>query len=244
MKKVMFILFLFILLASIVPAQDEGHNVTIYFFRGEGCPHCTAAEPFLEDLKEKYPEVAVEAYETWYNKSNSELFVSMSAACGTKVVGVPTFFIGHKPVIGFDDAQGKGKEIEEEVKKCIVEGCINLMDHLGENLTACPAKESESIVNLPVFGSIDTSKISLPAFTIIIGLLDGFNPCAMWVLLFLLTLLAYTQSRKKMFIVGGTFILVSGIVYYFFMAAWLNLFLFIGFPAYCISGGNYPSFYC
>jgi hypothetical protein len=51
----------------------------------------------------------------------------------------------------------------------------------------------------------------------------------MWVLLFLLALLVYTKSRKRMFIIGGTFILVSGIVYYIFMAAWLNLFLFIGF---------------
>ena len=74
-----------------------------------------------------------------------------------------------------------------------------------------------------------TTKISLPVFTVMIGLLDGFNPCAMWVLLFLLALLVYTQSRKKMFIVGGIFILTSGIVYYFFMAAWLNMFLLIGF---------------
>ena len=65
-------------------------------------------------------------------------------------------------------------------------------------------------------------------FTIILGLLDGFNPCAMWVLMFLLALLVYTKSRKRMFIIGGTFIFISGLVYYIFMAAWLNFFLFIG----------------
>lgn len=124
----------------------------------------------------------------------------------------------------------KGKGIETAVVSYIKEGGVDLMEHVGENLTSCPAKAvDERIVNLPLFGKIDTTQISLPIFTIIIGLLDGFNPCAMWVLMFLLALLVYTRSRKKMFIVGGTFILVSGIVYYIFMAAWLNLFLFIDF---------------
>lgn len=231
MKKFLVIaLLLFIFLSSIANAS---HNVTVYYFYGEGCPHCAKAKPFLEELENKYPELTIKSYETWYNKSNSDLFISMSAACGTKVVGVPTFFIGHKPIIGFDKPESKGKEIEEAIVKYIKEGGFDLMDHLGENLTSCPAKEEEQrIVNLPIFGSIDASKISLPLFTVIIGLLDGFNPCAMWVLLFLLALLVYTRSRKRMFIIGGTFILISGIVYYIFMAAWLNLFLIIGFLPY------------
>lgn len=228
MKKILIIALMTIFLTNLVYANKD---VTVYYFYGEGCPHCADAKPFLEDLGKKYPELTIKSYETWYNKSNSELFIAMSAACGTKVVGVPTFFIGHKPIVGFDNAERKGKEIEKEVVKYIKEGGADLMEHLGENLTSCPAKE-EQIINLPVFGSLDTSKISLPLFTIIIGLLDGFNPCAMWVLLFLLALLVYTRSRKKMFIIGGTFILVSGIVYYIFMAAWLNLFLFIGILPY------------
>jgi len=227
--KLAFILLIFITLASTVYAQK--HNVTLYYFYGDGCPHCAEAKPFLEDLEAKYPELTVKSYETWYNKQNADLFISMSAACGTKVVGVPTFFIGHKPIVGFDNLEGKGKEIEEAIKKCIEKECVDLMDHIGQNLSSCPAEE-ERIINLPIIGKIDTSKISLPLLTITIGILDGFNPCAMWVLLFLLTLLIYTKSRKRMFLIGGTFILVSGIVYYIFMAAWLNLFLFIGFLPY------------
>lgn len=223
-------ILMFILSTSLIYAQN---NVTIYYFYGEGCSYCAKAKQFLEELENKYPEITIKSYETWHNKSNSDLFISMSAACGTKVVGVPTFFISHKPIIGFDKPESKGKEIEDAVIKYIKEGGVDLMDYLGENLTSCPAKKGEQrIVNLPIFGSLDTSKISLPLFTIIIGLLDGFNPCAMWVLLFLLALLVYTRSRKRMFIIGGTFILVSGIVYYIFMAAWLNLFLIIGFLPY------------
>jgi thiol-disulfide isomerase/thioredoxin len=230
MKKLTFAL-LFISLFSLISvyAQDEEHDVNLYFFYGDGCPHCAEAEPFLEELEDKYPQLTVKSYETWYDKDNAELFVSMSAACGTKVVGVPTFFIGHKPIVGFDNVESKGKEIEEEVVKFIKEGGTDLMDSLGQNLTSCPSQDEQRIIKLPVLGEVDTRKVSLPLLTITIGILDGFNPCAMWVLLFLLALLVYTKSRKRMFIIGGTFILVSGIVYYIFMAAWLNLFLFIGF---------------
>ncbi len=229
MKKLFIIPFLLIVLSSLVYAN----NVTIYYFYGDGCPHCTQAKPFLKELENKYPELTVEAYETWHNESNSKLFVAMSAACGTKVVGVPTVFIGHKPIIGFDSQEGKGKEIEEAVVEYINKGGVDLMEQIGENITSCPAKqEEERVVNLPLFGQIDTSKISLPLFTIILGLADGFNPCAMWVLMFLLALLVYTRSRKRMFIIGGTFILVSGIVYFLFIAAWLNFFLMVGFLPY------------
>ena len=62
----------------------------------------------------------------------------------------------------------------------------------------------------------------------IVGLLDGFNPCAMWVLLFLLSLLAHLKSRRRMLLVGGVFVAVSGLVYYAFLAAWLGVFLWIG----------------
>ena len=233
MKKLPFILLsIFLLTLTSIYAENEKHDVTLYYFYGESCPHCADAKPFLEKLEDKYPELTIQSFETWQNKENADLFISMSAACGTSVVGVPTFFIGHKSIVGFDNEEAKGKEIEKEIIKYIENGGVDLMDNLGENLTSCPSKEEESIITLPLIGEIDTSTISLPAITIIIGLLDGFNPCAMWVLLFLLALLVYTKSRKRMFIIGGTFILVSGIVYYIFLAAWLNLFLFIGFIPY------------
>ena len=243
-KGVVLSILVFVFLSAIVLAQDnETRKVPVYFFYREDCPHCAAAKPFLKDLEKKYPEINVNAYEVVSNKSNLELFFSMSAACGIKVSAVPAFFIGHKPIIGFDSAERKGREIEKQVQKCIKENCVDLMGHLGINLTSCPAKEEEKIISLPVFGTIDTTKISLPLFTVMIGLLDGFNPCAMWVLLFLLALLVYTRSRKKMFLVGGIFILASGIVYYLFMAAWLNIYLYVGYlPLLRIAVGSVAVF--
>src|SRR5690606_39107381 len=74
-------------------------------------------------------------------------------------------------------------------------------------------------------------RLGLPLFTLAVGLLDGFNPCAMWVLLFLLSMLINLRDRRRMALIAGTFVAVSGAVYYAFMAAWLNVFLVIGFSA-------------
>jgi hypothetical protein len=83
-------------------------------------------------------------------------------------------------------------------------------------------------VELPFLGRVSARDLGLPVFTVVLGLLDGFNPCAMWVLLFVLSLLVNLHDRAKMAVIGGTFVLVSGVVYFAFMAAWLNFFLLVG----------------
>ena len=93
--------------------------------------------------------------------------------------------------------------------------------------TSLPARNIET----PLFGTLDVDHLGLPLFTLAIGLLDGFNPCATWVLLFLLSLLVRLRDRRRMALIAGTFVLVSGAVYYAFMAAWLNLFLAVGLSA-------------
>ncbi len=91
-----------------------------------------------------------------------------------------------------------------------------------------PAQEKDTI-EVPVLGELSRSRLGMPAFTFLIGLVDGFNPCAMWVLLFLLSLLVNLKSRAKIVAVAGTFVLISGLAYFAFMAAWLNVFLLIGY---------------
>lgn len=85
----------------------------------------------------------------------------------------------------------------------------------------------EDAVDLPVFGLLRASKVGMPIFTIAIGLVDGFNPCAMWVLMFLLSLLVNLKSRSKMFLIAGLFVLISGLAYFAFMTAWLNIFMMV-----------------
>lgn len=90
-------------------------------------------------------------------------------------------------------------------------------------------QDLEETISVPVFGSLKVGELGLPFFTIAIGLIDGFNPCAMWVLLFLLSILVNVKDRRKILLIAGTFVFISGLAYFIFMAAWLNVFVFIGY---------------
>ncbi len=77
-------------------------------------------------------------------------------------------------------------------------------------------------------GLLNREHSSLLAITTVLALLDSFNPCAFFVLLFLLSLIVNARSRARMLLIGTLFITVSGLSYFVFMSAWLNLFLFTG----------------
>ncbi|XZE18175.1 hypothetical protein SH449x_003459 [Pirellulaceae bacterium SH449] len=85
-----------------------------------------------------------------------------------------------------------------------------------------------STIDVPWLGRLSANKLGMPLFTIAVGLVDGFNPCAMWVLMFLLSILVNLKDRVRIILIAGIFVLVSGLAYYAFMAAWLNVFLFVG----------------
>ncbi len=85
----------------------------------------------------------------------------------------------------------------------------------------------EDAIELPLFGQLRASGVGMPLLTIAVGLVDGFNPCAMWVLLFLLSVLVNLQSRWKILAVAGTFVVISGVAYFIFMACWLNIHSYI-----------------
>jgi hypothetical protein len=89
--------------------------------------------------------------------------------------------------------------------------------------------ETTDHIEVPLFGRLSASKLGLPLFTLAIGLIDGFNPCAMWVLLFLLSILVNLKDRQRILAIAGTFVIVSGLAYFAFMAAWLNVFSLIGY---------------
>lgn len=90
-------------------------------------------------------------------------------------------------------------------------------------------EQADDNINLPVFGRLSASRLGMPLFTIAVGLVDGFNPCAMWVLLFLLSILVNLKDRRRILAIAGTFVVVSGLAYFAFMAAWLNVFLLVGY---------------
>ena len=103
------------------PSPQTDQPVAIYFFWGDGCPHCAKAEPFLEGLAQKYPNVEVRAYEVWYDERNQALFQKMAAAYGFEPTAVPTIFIGDRHWVGF--AEQMAPEIEAAVAACAAQGC-------------------------------------------------------------------------------------------------------------------------
>ena len=178
-----------------------------------GCPHCEAAKVFLDVLRRERPSLRIAIYDIAEDSAARQRLVMLAAERGITNLGVPTFLIGAELIVGFLSAETTGTEIRAR------------LDQRAQGAVPPAAVES---IQTKWFGELRVRDLGLPLFTIVIGLLDGFNPCAMWVLLFLLSLLVNLRDRLKMALIAGTFVAVSGLVYFAFMAAWLNMFLLIG----------------
>ncbi|MBU0618910.1 hypothetical protein KKD62_01600 [Patescibacteria group bacterium] len=214
------------------PIKAQTKPVIIYFFHSKTCPHCVKEEVFLDQLIQKYPGVEVQSFEISQQKNIKLLQQVIQKYKASIPAGVVPFTaIGENYIVGFLDEQTTGKQIEEALLCAINTGCQDVVGGLLEPQTSDSSKRQISIpptLTLPLLGEIKTKNFSLPLLAIVIGLLDGFNPCAMWALLFLISLLLGMKDRKRMWILGTAFIVVSGLVYFLFMAAWLNFFLFLG----------------
>ena len=104
--------------------SDEEARVVVYFFWGDGCPHCETQKPFLEEMKAKYPGLVVKSFETWGDQANADMLQDMARAYNTQARGVPATFIGdHEPMIGF--AASMEAEMEARIKACWDDGCVD-----------------------------------------------------------------------------------------------------------------------
>jgi glutaredoxin len=188
------------------PPQNREPPVLVVFVR-TGCPHCAAAKAYLDELCRERPHLRVDYRPVDRDARAAEDLARIFRDAGMWPPGVPTFVMAGQALVGFDDAK-----------------------HTGPVLRALIDEAAPPPVQVPtaLFGTLSASRLGLPVFTLSLGLLDGVNPCAMWVLLFLLSLLVRLHDRRRMALIAGTFVLVSGLVYYAFMAAWLNVFLLMG----------------
>jgi hypothetical protein len=197
-----------------------------------GCPHCRAAHTYLGDLRSRRPDLVIVEHDVAVDERALEDLRSRSAKAGLDMVGLPSFLVGGELLVGFESPETTGRAIEARL--------ANTKDEHDRHGPAHPAGSDEVRVpganepaaegiRVPFLGHVSAGDVGLPLFTIVIGLIDGFNPCAMWVLLFLLALLVNVHDRKRMLAIAGSFVVVSGVAYYAFMAAWLNVFLFVGF---------------
>jgi len=253
MRKVRYYFRLFFMIAFLVTCQGlifpqpvlaqasaaEQHKVVIYLFWGDGCPHCAAAKPFLNELTQHYANTELRAYEVWYVSENQDLFQKMAAAYGFEPHGVPTIFIGNQYWEGYSDQIGK--EIEAAVKNCQEEGCpdrgIGVIPGLKaaepETQIAAPDQSVQQplsdTIDLPVFGPVHLAAESIWISTALISFIDGVNPCSVWVLTMLLAITLHTGSRKKVGIIGLIFLTVTAGVYALFIAGLFTIFTVVNF---------------
>jgi cytochrome c biogenesis protein CcdA/glutaredoxin len=122
-KKILFAILFFAFLLIGANKTLALNKVTIYFFWGQGCPHCAQEKPFLEELKQKYPQLEVKEFEVYYSKENQELFQKVAQAYKTQAQGVPTTFIGKDFLVGFATKETTGKEMENLIQNCLQNSC-------------------------------------------------------------------------------------------------------------------------
>lgn len=257
MKKILIFLFFIFLVIPAGSAQAQKAAVNLYFFYGDGCPHCAKEEKFLDKLEDEYPYIEVHGFETWHNKANADLLEQVGRELGLKIPGVPILIIGDEPIVGYFSDEVTGKQIKDRINNLPERGCVDVVAPLlgwetdtpgepecehtncaegqecehdcgcGNDLVEGGTELPES-VSIPFFGEVSVKAVSLPVLTFLIAAADGFNPCAMWVLLFLISMLLGMQDRRRMWILGSTFIVVSALVYFVVLAAWFNFFKLFG----------------
>ena len=219
MKKIikcvlfLYILFLLLIIPTSTLALSKDYNdyvgkyynikndekVNIYLFYSKICPHCQKEEKYFETLKEKYQDkINIYTYEVTENKTNNEIMKSLKKELKENSQGVPFTIIGSKTFLGYDES------LNERIENTIE-------SYLDENT------KTNNTYTIPILGKIEAKNASIILIAIILGFIDGFNPCAMWILLLLINMCISIKDKKKMLIVCLTFIITSGIIYFLSM---------------------------
>ncbi|WP_374089467.1 glutaredoxin family protein [Methylomicrobium lacus] len=211
-------------------------TVDLEVFVRTGCRHCEKAEAFLSALSAERPEVRISIRDVGQDALALERLRQLSNAEGLQQLNVPAFYINGQLIVGFSEEADTGKQIRAALAQALqsqpaiasTPGSCSVDQSLTcEGETATPSEPESFKVSL--FGhTLSLDRVGLPLFTLAMGLLDGLNPCSMWVLVLMISLLAPMQNRWRMLAVAGTFVAVEGLAYLAFMAAWLNLFLLVG----------------
>lgn len=209
---------------------NVSEEIEIHFFYLPTCPHCNEQKPIYYEIKSEFNNNSINFFE--HDASTSEgsaLFYKMASEAGldTKKLAVPTIFVNNKfeknALVGVQSKENLLNAIDQCINQCKNEEYQNKpKQDLGE-------EQSLKDFELPFVGKTDLTKYSLLTLSVILGLIDGFNPCAMWVLVYLIGILIGLNDKKKIWLIVGSFVFASGILYFLFMTAWLNVFLLLGY---------------
>lgn len=247
MKYIKKLILAIILFIALIPNTFAKEKVNIYLFYGKECPHCEQLREKLEYIKDSYP-IKVYMYEIWHNDNNRDLAIKAAEKLNTTLDGVPFFIVNNTAMSGYSSSSTLNlikynvnlalASTEEDI--LLELGDITNSDvydfsiiesngdikNTGEEITEDDI--NKVVVTIPFINKeVDLKSFSLPIVAIIMGAVDGFNPCAMWILLFLISMLLTMKDKKKRWILGITFLVTSALVYLLFMVAWLNFTNFV-----------------
>lgn len=223
LKRVAVIFLVFFSFINITKAEEK---VKLYLFHNYDCPHCAEEKVYLNELEQEYDNLEIIMYEVKKDEQNRELLKDFLNENDWDIRGVPLTVIGTNYFVGYNDDIGIKIRCainyysENEHRDLVGEflGISEVREDLVDNFDPNSCK-----FKIPIIGEVNPKNISLPLTSVVIGLVDGFNPCAMWVLIFLISLMIGMKNRKRMWCLGIAFLLTSAIVYFAFMMAWINV---------------------
>lgn len=185
------------LVAPIVGEKIKEDKINLYLFYSETCPHCHDEMKYLTTISEKYKDkLNIYKYEVTKNKDNAKLLTTIKKMFEVNGSGVPFTVIGNEHILGY--SENTNTTIESIIDK-----------YLND--------EIEKKYEIPLLGEITGKDASVSLIAVILGFIDGFNPCAMWILLLLINMTLSIKNRKKMLVIGLTFIVTGGVIYFLSM---------------------------
>lgn len=205
-------------------ANDQS-VIHLYFFWSKKCPHCLNARPDIVAMDKDYPWLKLHSLELVDHPENIQIYVDMAATFGDDARSVPTFMFCGNILSGYESSETTGRLLRSYLQACYQ---FAREDDPDDSKSFLLDHNETPSVDIPLLGNISSDEYSLPMLTVFIASMDAFNPCAFFVLLFLLSMMVHTRSRGRMAMIGGIFIFFSGAIYFLFMAAWLNLFIYLG----------------
>lgn len=233
MKKIFY--FTIILALLFIPNNVFAQKARLYLFHRETCPHCKAEIEYLNSIEDKYPNLEIIKYEVENNLDNNKLLRDVKKTLGDDNSYIPYTVIGKNRIVGYSEYSKSS--IEKLIEACLENDCPDIVDSVskkGDYLTIdelndidknnSSSIDDDNYKDIPLLGNVNIKKTFLPIIAIILGFIDGFNPCAMWVLIFLINILIGLKDRHKMWILGFTFLFFSGFVYFLSMIG-INLVL-------------------
>ncbi len=212
---------------TIVQAQENVNDVTLYFFHVTGCSNCEAEIEFLDDFIPSNENVTLNSYNI-ADEGAYDLLVKAADVFDEEFAATPFTVIGGKHYVGFN-ASVKAS-IQRAVSKYSANDYVDVMAKIIADEPVLPTDidtSSDYLFTLPFIGTIDIRNVSLLLVSLILGLVDGFNPCAMWVLVFLISMLISLQNRKRVWLLGGAFLFTTAIFYFMVLFTWIQALSFI-----------------